>query len=240
MTKKEESGETQRATCEEAVAQYAPVTMPPKRGLAVAKKILELRNKVQEIKTSKMKSGKLNYSYLSENEMTKAIRPVMQELGLIILPMYTQCKTQAYDLKNVYEGKETSKPVLLTEVRTDYAIVDTETGDSITISAVGGGADQMDKGINKANTCAFKNALRALGMFPSPEREDPDTTPSDGSKPTHYSSDAGSIVLKYGEHVGKTIKQVYDIDPKEVEKLANGNSKWIAGKAQEFLDSLNN
>lgn len=219
--------------------QPRPSQLP--EGTIVARKVLQLREKVKDITPSEMKSGKLNYKYLGENEMTKAIRPAMQELGLIIVPVNTYCSTNTYDLKSVYDGKETTKSVLLTEVQTVYKVIDTVSGDFLDIHSIGGGADPMDKGVNKANTCAFKNALRALGMFPSPERDDPDHTPSTGdgkATTSHYTSDAGSIVLKYGDHKGKTIKQVYDVDPKEVEKMANGDSKWIAGKAQEFLQSV--
>ena len=79
-------------------------------------------------------------------------------------------------------------------------------------------------------------------MCPSPERDDPDSTPSESSSTTTSSysgnSDVGSIKLKYGAHKGKTIRELFDEDPEAVEALANGNAKWIADKAQEFLDSI--
>ena len=209
-------------------------------GVYVARKILTLREKVKEITPSKMETARQKYNYLSEREMTTTIRPVMQELGLVAIPFISSQDTCSYDMGTDKDGN--ARRVLLTEVHKAYRIIDTETGDYLVFQAEGSGADPMDKGCNKAVTGCFKNFLKELGMFPSPEREDPDNTPSN-SYSNNKSNDVGSIELKFGKHAGKTIQDLFDENPDEVVELTkakdkNGNPSWIAQKAQAFLDSL--
>ena len=220
------------------VEEFPPVGS----GVYVARKIGMLRDKVKEITPSKMEAGRQKYNYLSEREMTLTLRPVMQELHLVAVPRDSFQRTITHDLGVDRDGNP--KRVLLTEVHKKYRVYDTDTGDYIDFAAEGSGADPMDKGANKALTGCFKNFLKDLGMFPSPEREDPDTTPSNGySNNKSNSTDYGAIVLKYGTHAGKTIQDLFDENPEEVEKIANavdksGNPTWLAKQAKGFLDSL--
>ncbi len=216
-----------------------PVDIKEFPGLAVMRKIHLLREKVKEVEASKMEAGRQKYNYLSERTLTTTIRPVMQELGLVAVPVKSEQITTSYDM-GVKDGE--TRRVLLTEAQKVFMVMDIETGDSIMISVEGSGADTLDKGCNKAVTCATKNFYKDLLNLPSPEREDPDTTasPSYSNRGTssYSSNDPGSIQLKYGAHAGKTLRQLFDENPEEVEKLANGTSKWIAEKAQAFLNSL--
>ena len=208
-------------------------------GLAVMRKIHTLREKIKEVESSKMDSAGMKYNYLSENKLTTTIRPVMQELGLVAVPVESESKTNVFAMG--LDKNDRERFVLLTENHTAYMVTDLDTGDSITISVEGSGADTMDKGTNKASTCVVKNFYKALLNLPSPERDDPDNTPSNGSynrAGSYSANDPGSIQLKYGTHAGKTLRQLFDENPEEVEKLANGTSKWIAEKAQAFLNSL--
>ena len=208
------------------------------RGVYVARKILALRTEVTDIESSTMKTKKFSYNYLSEAELTKALRPAMIKLGLVILPTNTNLTTENYDVDGYNVGE--TKKLFLSEVEVTYVIIDTETGDNLQIRVAGSGADSSDKAANKAITCAFKNALRILGMFPSPDRDDPDTTasPSDTTstvKKPFNSGGIGSLEIKYGDYAGKTMQQLFDENPEAVEGLAAGKSKWIADKAKEFL-----
>ena len=214
-------------------------------GVYVARKIHTLRDKIKEIKPQKMEQFKLKYNYLAERDMTLAIRPVMQELKLVAIPICSTQHTFSYDMGEDKDGKP--RKVLLTEVHKAYRVIDTETGDHLDFHAEGSGADSMDKGANKALTGCFKNFLKDLGMFPSPERDDPDNTPSTGGNTGGGSAsnynDPSSIVIKYGADAGKTIKDLFDENPDKVEKMAsavdkNGNPTWLASKAKAFLESL--
>ena len=202
------------------------------------RKIHTLRERIKDVEPTKMEAGRQKYNYLQERTLTTTIRPIMQEIGLVAVPVESVQKTESH-----YMGEKDGerRQVLLTEAHKKYLVMDLETGDSIYISVEGSGADSMDKGCNKAVTCATKNFYKDLLNLPSPEKEDPDNTPSSGgfSRATTYNAnDPGTIQLKYGVHAGKTLRQLFDENPEEVEKLANGNSKWIAEKAQAFLNSL--
>lgn len=215
-----------------------PEAMKEIKGWAVMRKIHQLREEVQDVEASKMEAGRQKYNYLSERTLTTTIRPVMQKLGLVAVPVESEQNTVSYDM-GVKDGEP--RKLLLTEATKKFMVMDIDTGDYIIISVEGSGADTMDKGCNKAVTCATKNFYKDLLNLPSPERDDPDTTasPSYGNRTSSYNAnDAGSIQLKYGVHAGKTLRQLFDENPEEVEKLANGNSKWIAEKAQAFLNSL--
>jgi len=211
---------------------------PKVRGVLVMRKIFQLRNKISDVVASRMDSAGMHYNYLSERALTTTIRPVMQDLGLVAVPVKTVSKTTSYMV-----GEKEGKPryVLLTEESKQYLVMDVESGDYITISVEGSGADTMDKGTNKAETCARKNFYKELLNLPSPDREDPDNTPSTGSytPQSTYNSSVGNIVLKFGTHAGKTIKQVYEENPIEVQNMAKGSSKWLAEKATAFLKSIN-
>ena len=225
---------------EQVQAEYIPIDCA---GLMVAKKIHMLREKVKEITPSKMEAGRQKYNYLSEREMTNTLRPVMQELGLVDVCIGTEMHTEAFVLPKKDGNTDENKSVLLTEVIKTYRVYDIITGDWVDFKAVGSGSDTMDKGCNKAVTGARKNFLKDLGNFPSPEREDPDTTPSSGYSANKSSGSAGDVVLKYGVHAGKSLQDLFDENPEEVEKIAaakdkSGNPTWIAQKAQAFLNTL--
>lgn len=207
-------------------------------------KIHQLRELVADVEATKMNSAGMHYKYLSERNLTTAIRPHMQKLGLVAVPVKTESKTTSHMV-----GEKDGKPryVLLTEESKQYLVMDVESGDYVLMSVEGSGADTMDKGTNKAETCAKKNFYKELLNLPSPDRDDPDTSPSSvgfsSTQKVEKSSsgsygDVGSILLKYGAHAGKTIRQVYEENPEEIEKMASGTSKWLAEKAQAFLSSV--
>ena len=208
-------------------ASLPPVDIEKTPGLAVMRKIHALREEIKEVESSKMDSAGMKYNYLSENKLTTIIRPIMQKLGLVAVPVESESKTNVFGMGLDKNDKE--RYVLLTENHTEFRVVDIETGDSIFIAVEGSGADTMDKGTNKALTCSVKNFYKELLNLPSPERDDPDNTPSyNGGSKSYGSNDPGAIQLKYGAHAGKTLRQLFDENPEEVEKLANGNSKCLA------------
>lgn len=203
----------------------------------IAQKIWQLREDVKTIEASQMTAGKAKYNYLSESTITNALRPAMQKLKLVIIPVDSVSKTEVFNLVSPRDGQHETKSVLLSQVDSKYLLIDTESDEWIILASSASGADNMDKGTNKAKTGAFKNVLQALGMFASPEKDDPDTTPSSGGGNSSSNGDAGTLVLKYGEFEGKTIKEVWDMNPEAVEKMATYNN-FQGKKAKEFLATI--
>ena len=212
----------------------------PMPGTLVMKKIHTLRNEVGEVEASRMDKAGMRYNYLSERALTTTVRPVMQKLGLVAVPEKSESRTKSYE---VGEKDGVMRYVLLTEVSKTYLVMDIESGDYIEVSVEGSGADVMDKGTNKASTCAVKNFYKELLNIPSPEKDDPDTTPSTYNNANtgvtkRTFGDPGSAPLKFGEYAGKTIREVYEINPEAVRKMAESKSAWLSERATAFLKTV--
>lgn len=210
------------------------------QGTLVMKKIHTLRNEVGEVEASRMDKAGMRYNYLSERALTTTVRPVMQKLGLVAVPVKSVSRTKSYE---VGEKDGVMRYVLLTEVSKVYLVMDIESGDYIEVSVEGSGADVMDKGTNKASTCAVKNFYKELLNIPSPEKDDPDTTPSTYNNANagyikRSFNDPGSATLKFGEFAGKTIREVYEMNPEAVKKMAESKSAWLSERATEFLKTV--
>lgn len=102
------------------------------------------------------------YSYLKEEDLLDAVRPVMCELGLVFFP------------SSIEIIPSSSTNTLLTAICT-YTLVDSETGESIEVKVLSQGSDSQDKSGFKLMTGARKYAVRQLllaGTGDDPEEDD--------------------------------------------------------------------
>lgn len=240
---------TQKAA--EAAAQEVPVEKietgmygmwnPGDRPIEkVCAKILKVMEQVESVEASQMKQGP-KYNYISEAVLTKAIRKAFLDLKLVMFPENVCTAT-----KVLQDQDKDGNPrnVIYTEGNTHYRIVDTESGQWIQVAGASGGMDFGDKSVNKAMTGVFKMTQRQTFMIPSPERDDPDNTPSgqyqkgNAAKPAAGGqNDPGTVVVKYHDkYKGKTIAEIWAIDQDAVRELAqNEKSKFMMDKAGAFL-----
>lgn len=131
--------------------------------MKVAEKIAKVMSQVEYLKKDgRVEFGATKYNYLSEAKITHQIREKTLEVGLVILPV--ACKI--IELPNQCEAVEMS-----------YAIIDTKSGESITVSIAGKGQDKGDKSMYKALTGAYKYMQRQV--FAIPTGDDPDKVSSD-------------------------------------------------------------
>jgi len=131
----------------------------------IYKKILELRKRVEYIQ--KTEQGAQGVS--SSNVLSK-VRPVMDELGLLLMPSIT--KTNTFPKKDY--GKPDSKE-LFTEVWMTFTWVNAiEPNESISYDWYSQGLDMGEKGIGKAVTYAEKYFLLKSLNIPT-DKDDPDT-----------------------------------------------------------------
>lgn len=96
------------------------------------------------------------YKYVSEAAVLRKIQPLLVEQKLIAIPKFTIISERE---------KSTANGALwqLTTVQCEMTIIDSESGETLTIIALGTGVDPNDKGIAKAQTMAQKYAwLKAL------------------------------------------------------------------------------
>ena len=119
----------------------------------------------------KQKSPNLNYTFAGEAALIRAIRPFMEKYGVTM----TVDKTEdiEFETYQTAKGSPMNRTRLLATVRFTHA----PSGTSIFVTAPGEGADSGDKSGNKANTCAYKYALRQTFVIET--GDDPDEEPSE-------------------------------------------------------------
>lgn len=128
-----------------------PAAKPKPLKITLYQKILlvmdEVGGYVQKDKTNKEQ----HYNYVSEAAVLAKVQPALVKSGIIALPTYEVISS---------EDKMTAKGSVwkLITVACHLKIVDTETGESDTVSALGSGIDANDKAVAKAQTMAFKYA----------------------------------------------------------------------------------
>jgi hypothetical protein len=133
-------------------------------GNSVYKKLQTIMSKVRCIKRDaniKLKSGE-SYPVNTYESVLDIIRPLLIEEKLLIV------RTSA---KSTVIGN-------IAVVDAEYDIIDTETGDKITMASIGSGHDTSDKHTGKAMTYALKYALRDLFLLRGTD-DDSDLSASD-------------------------------------------------------------
>jgi hypothetical protein len=122
----------------------------------------------------KQKSGGLSYSFAGEAALIRAVRPFMEKYGIT---MHVQ------EQKNVkFETYQTAKGSTMNRTTCVALVVFTHapSNTAIYVEALGEGADSGDKSGNKANTCAYKYAIRQTFMIET--GDDPDEESSEKSE----------------------------------------------------------
>jgi hypothetical protein len=100
------------------------------------------------------KNEQQNYTYADEASVIQAVRDSMLTHGLIMVPRVETFERETFDRGS---GKP---PALVSHVTIRYAIIHTESGESIEVVAAGSGIDYGgDKAVYKAITGAQKYAL---------------------------------------------------------------------------------
>lgn len=140
----------------------------------ITKAILQVTKEVKNIeKTMSVGAGGSSYKAVSDTIVRNALRPEMIKAGLVIVPIDVQPTIKI----DRWEENSRVKQSILTEVKTKYMLVHSESGESLEIAGYGHGVDSQDKGAGKATTYALKNAL--LDLFLLTKGEDTDETHSD-------------------------------------------------------------
>lgn len=143
---------------------------------------LNLRQKLASVYTKLdhvEKSGtntKQNYKFVRAADMLRAMRNAFAELGI-----YAETN---YELLGTYDIKTNSGGIMHTAtVKATIKLHDCDSDETKTISGLGDGADNGDKGIFKAQTGATKNALRNGSLMP--DEADPEAD-EDVDRQTDY------------------------------------------------------
>ena len=153
---------------------------------------------------AKEKKQGLNYSFAGEAALIAAIRPHLVEQQIIVYPeSFERLESGSYT---------TSRGATMNHVvvQVTYKFTHAPSGTSINVSAIGEGADIGDKAANKANTGAYKYALRQALMIET------------GDDPDKYASEdlARDSLLGYPKDV---LEAIVNADPavKHINNVVN-------------------
>lgn len=111
----------------------------------------------------------LKYKYATPATVMEAVKPLLAEQHLAIVPTMSQVVKEPTGSKT-----QSGAEKVLTRVEMIYLILDGESGESLSVPWAGEGEDWSDKGIAKAQTIALRTFLIQLFQIPA---EDPDTDP---------------------------------------------------------------
>lgn len=107
-----------------------------------------------------------NYDFVTEADITSAVRAEMARRQLMIVPSAVDAKVEPVG--------EKGQRIFTQKMR--FTVMDGESGESFAFDMYGQGADSMDKGAFKSTTGAVKYALLKLFLIPTgddPERDRP-------------------------------------------------------------------
>lgn len=182
------------------------------------KKILEIMSSVEYLKKDDtVGSGSYAYKGMSEAKVMQIFRDAFIQYKLIMVTKNIDVHTNSVESGN--------KVAYFTEVKGTYDIIDTETGESITIQSIGNGVDPQDKGAGKAMTYAHKYGV--LKLFMSVTGDDADKIHSndilkdikDPTKDDSYTEAINTAKQVFGESGLKVIEDVEKELSKEGVKL---------------------
>ncbi len=167
----------------------------------------------------KQKSPQLNYTFAGEAALIRALRPYMEKYGMIMQVInQTGVDFETYTTKS---GSPMNRTRLLATMRFTHA----PSGTYIDVTAPGEGADIGDKSGNKANTCAYKYALRQTFVIET--GDDPDEDPSEKQQAAPAKPASSS---NYGVH---TYGDLLELAHKEF-GFSEGSVKAILAKHRRF------
>lgn len=149
--------------------------------MSINKKLLDLRKKVTKLSKDGDNQHQ-HFKYVSSANVLETIRPIMDSLGLLLIPSVTQSNL------NIIEG---SKIPFLVELWIEYTLLDVDSGESIKINWYAQGSDSGERGVGKAYTYGEKYFLLKLLQIPTND-DDPDGKDIQPTTVKSYSSSSSS------------------------------------------------
>ncbi|MGF9893337.1 ERF family protein [Priestia megaterium] len=133
-------------------------------------KMLEVMSKVERVKKNGYNSFH-KYEYVTESDLTEAIRPILVECGLAFFSTM---------LDQEREGE-------FTKVKMEFSLIDVDSGESLKSIYYSEGTDKTDKGIPKAVTSCVKYFLMKTFLIPTGDDPEGDTSVDERASKPDYS-----------------------------------------------------
>jgi len=146
--------------------------------LNIYQKLLEVQKKVMGLK--KDKKG-FNYSYVTGDKLLGFIKPVMNDVGLLLKQEVVNIEKERVQYKT---SKGVSKDEFLYSVWCKFTWVDTETGEKDENSFFASGMNEYEKGLGSALTYAERYFLLKFFHIATDEDDinNPDRKPNEPKK----------------------------------------------------------
>ena len=177
----------------------------------------------------KQKSPNLNYTFAGEAALIRALRPYMERYGIIMsVVAQNEVCFETYQTKS---GAPMNRTRLLSTVRFYHA----PSGTFIDVMAPGEGADSGDKSGNKANTCAYKYALRQTFVIET--GDDPDDEPSERSARAAQPEKSNGKPRTYQALLALAEKE-FKFDPGKVKAVLSKHRKFNAADWELYVAEL--
>ena len=200
--------------------------------MATAKKPMNLFQKLLEIQKTVVGLGKdsksFGYQYVSGSKVLEHIKPMMNELGIIL-------KQEVLDIENTrqdYTTKSGSKSEILTKATMRFTWIDCETGEKDENLFAANGQNDWEKGLGSALTYAERYFLLKYFHISTDEDDidNPNRKPVEVTKPTASSSTGSKKpTISDMEAVKKALKsnregtikmlEKYDVTPDQKKEL---------------------
>ena len=225
----------------------------------IAKALLVAMNEIGYLQKDKhVGTATSGYKGLTDQKATQACRSALMKAGIVAIPVDVQEETKLDTwLGTSNSGYETMKVHVFTKVKMTYMLIHTESGESVTVQAIGHGIDSGDKGAGKAMTYAKKNALLnslliSTGLdaddthsddLPTPPPPTKQTKPVDPDrelKVSVYNSITSVMLDKPNKiEIVKLITNPAYNEEQRNEVVKNLNNAKDAGDVTTVIDSIN-
>lgn len=180
------------------------------KNITIYEKLLEMQRRVDSvIRDGKNTSDK--YDFASDENVLDAFRPLMDELGLLLIPSVTGAQ--------LHEGTTRSGTArYLTEMTIQMTWHDVESGEELTVPWYAQGVDLAgEKGVGKALTYAEKYFLLKF-FHVATKKDDPDTDPrgSNGEKRQRGTQAGKETQLYQRRALSQMLSELYGGDAEKI------------------------
>lgn len=120
------------------------------------------------------------YSYVMASDVMEALNKACVDQGVACIPRFTKTDEAA-------KTQRSGQPATIVTVTAEVYLIDSTTGASLVVKALGTGEDAGDKAVAKAQTMAIKYALMSLCLISSGDDVEADSTTDIENQPAKTS-----------------------------------------------------
>ena len=177
-------------------------------------KLLEIQRRIDRfVKDNVVGEGKQAYQAVGSEQVLETVRPIMNELKLLLVPAVTGT--------NVIQGATSSGTArYLTELTMTMTWVDVESGEKMEVPWYAQGVDLAgEKGVGKANTYAEKYFFMKFFHVPTPKDDpDADTRTKSGEKAQRGTQAGKETAAMQREYVRQMLNELCQGDAVKIEQ----------------------